>query len=89
MFPKTASIQQLQRDYRTILDQTMQTKEPIVILNKNKPEVVIIEIHEFEQIQEKAQKYELEMAKKAIATYQEEKSGKKLKRLKSLMDLAK
>jgi len=65
----------------------MQTKEPIIILNKNKPEVVIIEVHEFEQMQEKAQKYDLEMAKAAIASYQKEKAGKKLKKLHSLKDL--
>ena len=89
MFPKTASVQQIQRNYRSILDQAMQTKEPIIILNNNKPEVVIIEVHEFEKMQEKAQKYELEMAKQAIAAYQEEKTNGKLKKLHSLKDLMK
>ena len=87
-FPKTVSVQQIQRRYRTIFDQVMKNKEPLIVLNNNKAEVVIIEIHQFEEIQAKAERYDLEMAKLAVQSYQKEKSAGKLKKLNSLADLA-
>ncbi len=87
-FPKTVSVQQIQRQYRTIFDQVMKNKEPLIVLNNNKAEVVIIEIHQFEEIQAKAERYDLEMAKLAVQSYQKEKSAGKLKKLNSLADLA-
>ncbi len=87
-FPKTVSVQQIQRQYRTIFDQVMKNKEPLIVLNNNKAEVVIIEIHQFEEIQAKAERYDLEMAKLAVQSYQKENSAGKLKKLNSLADLA-
>ena len=87
MFPRTTSAQHIQRNYRSLFDQVIQEKTPLVVLNKNKPEVVIVEIHQFEELEEKAQKYEEEMAKQAIQTYQKEKNNKTLKKLSSLADL--
>ncbi|MCC7196588.1 type II toxin-antitoxin system Phd/YefM family antitoxin [Candidatus Peregrinibacteria bacterium] len=87
MFPKTASMQQIQKNYRKLFDEVIESQEPLVVLNNNKPEVVIIDIHQFEEIQAKAEKYELELAMKAIMTYKKEKKDGKLKVLKSIKDL--
>lgn len=87
MFPKTASMQQIQKNYRKLFDEVIESQEPLVVLNNNKAEVVIIDIHQFEEIQAKAEKYELEMAMKAIMIYKKEKKEGKLKTLKSLKDL--
>lgn len=87
MFPKTATAHEVQRRYRQIFDEVMQTKEPIVVLNNNKPEVVIIDIHQFEIQQKQLEAYELELAMRAIEEAQKEKKQGKLKKLKSLADL--
>lgn len=87
MFPRTASVQDIQRKYRTLFDVVITTKKPLIVLNNNKAEVVIVEVHQFEEMQEKAEQYDLEMAKKAIAIYATEKKKGKLKKLKSLANL--
>lgn len=87
MFPKTASSQDIQRNYRKLFDAVMSEKEPLVILNKNKAEVVIVDIKQFENMQKKIEAYELAMAKQAIQIAQREKRQKKLRKLRSLSDL--
>jgi prevent-host-death family protein len=87
MFPKTASAQQIQRNYRSIFDEVMKDKKPFIILNNNKPEVVIIDVGQFKIMQDKAEQFELEMAKKAIEIGHKEQKDKKLKKLRSLSDL--
>lgn len=87
MFPKTASAQQIQRNYRTLFNEVIEKQEPLVVLNNNKPEVVIIEIKQFEDMQKKIEEHELELAKRAIATYEKEEREGKLKKLTSLADL--
>lgn len=89
MFPKTASVQEIQRNYRKWFDQVIEQKEPLLVLNNSRPEVVIIEVHQYEDMQEKLEKYELELAKQAIAIANSEKKGRKLKKLQSLKDLLK
>ena len=87
MFPKTAPVQQIQRQYRTIFNDAMKHKLPVYILNKNNPEVVIIEVHQFEEMQSKIEKYELALAQEAIVIYKKEKAAGKLKKLTSIADL--
>ncbi len=87
MFPKTASAQQIQRNYRALFDEVIQKREPLVVLNNNKPEVVIVEIKQFEGMQKTIEEHELEMAKKAVAIGRKEAREGKLKKLTSLADL--
>jgi prevent-host-death family protein len=87
MFPKTASAQQIQRNYRTLFDEVIEKQEPLVVLNNNKPEVVIIDIKQFEDMQKKIEEHELELAKQAILIARKEKKEGKLKKLTSLADL--
>ncbi|KKU80486.1 MAG: hypothetical protein UY05_C0006G0020 [Candidatus Peregrinibacteria bacterium GW2011_GWA2_47_7] len=88
MLLNTTSVHQIQRNYRKIFDEVVLEKKPLIVLNNNKPEVVIIEINQFEILQKKADQYELEMAKQAIVVAHKEKKAGKLKKLKSLSDLA-
>ncbi len=85
--PKTATTQQLQKQYRPLFNEIIQKKQPLVILNKNNPEVVIIDIETFEELLEKNRKYEEEESAKAISIYKKEKKEGKLKKLNSLADL--
>lgn len=87
LLPKTASSREIQTSYRKLFDEVMESKEPLVILNNNKPEVVIVDVHTYEHLAQSAADYELEMAKHAIHVYETEKKQKKLKKLSSLADL--
>ena len=85
--PKTATTQQLQKQYRSLFNEIVERHEPLVIMNRNKPEVVILDIQTFETMKENNEKYEEAEALKAVAGYQKEKREGKLKKLTSLADL--
>ncbi len=87
IFPKTASSQQVQRHYRTLFNYVIDSKEPLIILNNNNPEVVIIDIDSYQQMKSKVEQYEQELARYAIESYQNEKENNELKNLKSLSKL--
>lgn len=87
ILPKTTSVKEIQKNYRKIFDNVIESGEPIIILNKNNPEVIILDIKSFQILTDISEKYEQEMAKKAILNYQEEKDKNKLKKLNSLKDL--
>ena len=81
--PNTTTSQQLQRSYRSLFDRVIAKKEPLVVLNKNKPEVVIIDMQTFESLLKNSEEHELELAKKALKIYDKEEKTKKLKKRKS------
>lgn len=85
--PKTATTQQLQKQYRPLFNHIIEHKQPLVILNKNNPEVVIIDMETFEELLESKKKYEEQRAEKALKIYKKEKKAGKLKKLNSLADL--
>jgi len=39
--PKTVSARDIQRNYRQIFDEVMETRKPVVVLKHNQPEVII------------------------------------------------
>ncbi len=41
--PKTTTAREIQRNYRSIFDMVKRTKEPVVVMRNNKPEVVIVD----------------------------------------------
>jgi prevent-host-death family protein len=86
--PKTASSKDIQRNYRALFDEVVNTEEPLVIINNSKPEVVILSIKMYESLHESVEEHEQEMAKKAIENYNLEKTNGKLKKLSSLSSLA-
>ncbi len=42
-FPRTTTAREIQRNYRKIFDLVKKTKEPVVVMKNNKPEVVIMD----------------------------------------------
>ena len=67
--PKTASSKDIQRNYRTLFDEVIDTEEPLVVINNSKPEVVILSVKMYESLNELVEEHEQEMAKKAIENY--------------------
>ncbi len=87
-FPKTASSQQVQRHYRSLFNHVIESKEPLIILNNNKPEVVIIDIGSYEKMRKKISEFDEIKARTAISIYQKEKQNDSLKELKSLSQIS-
>lgn len=50
-FPKTTTAREIQRNYRKIFDEVKKTKEPVVVMKNNKPEVVIMDPKKLEEMQ--------------------------------------
>ena len=87
IMPKTASSKDIQKNYRALFNEVMDTEEPLFVLNNNKPEVVVISLKTFESLSQSREEYEQNMAQKAIENYELEKKNRKLKKLSSLADL--
>lgn len=76
--PKTASVRDVQRNYKKLFDYVIKTKEPLYLLSNNQPKVVVLDLAVFEDLAAKKNK-ELteEEALKIIAEGDREyKSGK-------------
>ena len=88
IFPKTASSRDIQTKYRSLFDEVMETEEPLIVLNNNKPEVVILSMKKFEALSREKEVYEQGLAQRAVEEYRKEKKNKKLRKLSSLADLS-
>ncbi len=87
IFPQTVSAKNIQRDYRKVFDLAKKTKEPVIVLTNNKPDVAIIDVKQLEVMHKKVYEVELAQALRAIKIYKREKKAGKLKVLNSLKDL--
>lgn len=85
--PKFVSVSDLQRDYASLLKTLHQTNKPLLVLKKNNLEAVILPPNVYQSLIEKARQCEEEEALAAIKTYRREKTGKKLKKIKSVSEL--
>lgn len=86
--PKTASSRDIQKNYRGLFNEVIDSEEPLFVLNNNKPEVVVLSIKTYESLARSREDYEQNLAQEAIKSYKLEKKNKKLKKLSSLSDLA-
>ncbi len=88
IFPQTASVQEMQRNYRKLLDQVKSSRNPLFILRNNVPEAVIVDVLSWNKIADKLIDQEYREAGRAIQSFKKEQKQKKLKTLKgSLVDL--
>ncbi len=76
-FPRMTTAREIQRNYRKIFDLVKKTKEPIVVMKNNKPEVVIMDPKKLEEMQ----------AILDVLESREEARTGKMKELKSFKDL--
>lgn len=85
-FPQTASVHQLQKDYRKLIDEAKQKKAPLYILKNNKLEGVFLDSKLWNQI---VKTWEEADALESIRIAEKERKEGKLKKLASLKDLVK
>ncbi len=87
MLPNFTSMQQIQRNYRKIFDDLIKNGAPLIVLNNNRPEVVVLSYEEFTDMQKKAEAWEISDARKAIRSFEKDHKKGKLLKHKSLKDL--
>lgn len=77
-FPKTTTAREVQRNYRRIFDLVRRTKEPVVVMRNNLPDVVIIDVEKLA---------EMEAIITVLQSREEAKKGKTKELKGSLVDL--
>lgn len=85
--PKIVSSSDIQKKYRAIFDEVKKTKEPVIVLNGNKPDVAIIDFGYLEELKQASYEKELKDALEAIRSGDKELKAKKTKALSSLADI--
>lgn len=48
--PRTTTAKELQKNYRKVFDEAKKTKEPVVVMRNNKPDVAIIDAKKLEEM---------------------------------------
>lgn len=89
LMPKTVSVSDIQKNYRKVFDSAKKTKEPIIVLSNNKPDVAIIDYDALEDLRKIAYEVEVKDALSAIAQGERELRIGKTKKALSLSDLLK
>lgn len=88
-FPKTTTVREIQRNYKRVFEEVKRTRNPVIVLKNNKPDVAIIDMKAFEDLNSRLEELELADALRSIEQgLLEHKSGK-TKTAKSLADLLK
>lgn len=87
LIPELTSSAQMQRNYKKVVETAKKTKEPVVILNRNKPEAALMDIDTFEKISKKADLFDEMKALQSIEKSEKEFQEGKAKKLSSLKDL--
>ncbi len=85
--PKTVSSSDIQKKYREIFDEVKKTKEPVIVLHGNKPDVAIVDFNYLEELKQESYDQELRDAIEAIRIGDKELKAKKTKVLASLASL--
>lgn len=49
--PNTTTAREIQRNYRKIFDMVKKTKEPVVVMKNNKPEVAIVDAKKLSEME--------------------------------------
>lgn len=87
LMPNTVSVSDIQKNYRKVFDRARRTKEPVIVLSNNKPDVAIIGYDELEVLRKVAYDVEVKDALRVVEEGRKEfKEGKTIK-ADSLADL--
>jgi len=43
-FPKTTTIREIQRNYKKVFEEVKKTKQPIIVMKNNKPDIAIVDV---------------------------------------------
>lgn len=82
------SSSQLQKDYKKVFNKAKKTKQPVIVMRGNTPEVTIVDAKLYESQQKRLEELEIEEILRAATVANKEYKAGKLKIL-NLGDLAK
>lgn len=85
--PKTVSSSDIQKKYRKIFDEVKKTKEPVIVLHGNKPDVAIVDFNYLEELKKESYDQEIKDTLKAAMEGRKEYRRGKTVKAKSLADL--
>jgi len=88
--PFMATVSDLQRGYRVLVDRIKKTGEPLIVVNNGEPDVVVMDAATYnsgvERIREMEEKYLLKIGEEALEEYRLSKTIR-LKKGQKLSDL--
>lgn len=85
--PKTNTIREIQRNYKKIFEQVKKTKQPVIVVKNNKPDVAVVDVQTFEAMSRKLEEFEIEKALRSVKLGMKEDKLGKTKTFKSLARL--
>jgi len=48
--PKTTTIREIQRNYKKIFEQVKKSKQPVIVMKNNRPDVAIVDVKQLEKL---------------------------------------
>ena len=79
-FPKTTTVREIQRNYKKVFEEVKRTKQPVVVLKKNRPDIAIVDVQAFDELNKRLEEFEIEDALRSAKRGAEEfKQGKTIK----------
>lgn len=86
-FPKTTTVREIQRNYKKVFEEVKKSKQPVVVLKNNKPDVAIVDVERLEEMNKQLEEFETSAAiRSAQLGMNQYKRGKTVK-VKSLAHL--
>lgn len=87
IIPQIVSVSDLQRNYAALIEKAKKSGQPLLVLRKNKVEVILLNSTLFEDMAQKAKLYEEKQALEAINSYEIEKKKGSLRKMKTVDEL--
>ncbi len=87
LMPKTVSASEVQKNYRKIFNLVKRTKEPVIVLTGNKPDVAIIDYNALEALRKASYEAEIEDTLRVVEEGKKEYRGARTIKANSLADL--
>lgn len=87
LMPQTVSAKDIQRNYRSVFNLAKKTKKPVVVITNNQPDVAIIDVKEYDRLQQRLEEFETQEALQAIKKAKQAEQEGSLINANSLADL--
>lgn len=83
------SVEEMVRNYRMIFDRVKETRKPMIVLRRNRPDIALIDVNLLQEIEEKLKKWEEQQLVGIVKEGREEFKQGKTRVLKSISSLMK
>lgn len=84
--PQTVTTKDIQRNYRKVFDLAKKTKQPIVVMTNNKPDVAIIDAQELDYLLTHLKELETQDVLESLAQAKRDQKEGKLIQAESVQD---